>query len=86
MASERDELLSKPNAGDEEFATPFTRSSCSYENLSDKFRVDQRNYKRQYAHIYYARLMRMTPLVQEAAKKKWGGWDDHIWQEMGWVG
>lgn len=75
MASTRgvgEELLSVPDVGSEEFRKPFTRSSCSYENLSEKFVVKERQYGRQYAHIYHVRLMEMTPLVQAAVRKKWG--------------
>lgn len=61
-----------PDAGSEEFRKPLTRSSCAYENLSEKFVVKERQYGRQYAQIYFARLMEMNPQVQEAAKKKWG--------------
>lgn len=62
-----------PDAGSEEFRKLLTRSSCAYENLSEKFVVKERQYGRQYAQIYFARLMEMSPQVQEAAKKKWGG-------------
>ena len=75
MASDRgegEELLSVPDAGSEEFRKPLTRSRCAYENLSEKFVVKERQYGRQYAQIYFARLMEMNPQVQEAAKKKWG--------------
>jgi len=75
MASTRgvgEELLSVPDVGSEEFRKPFTRSSCSYENLSEKFVVKERQYGRQYAHIYHVRLMEMAPLVQAAVRKKWG--------------
>lgn len=76
MASDQgegEELLSVPDAGSEEFRKLLTRSSCAYENLSEKFVVKERQYGRQYAQIYFARLMEMSPQVQEAAKKKWGG-------------
>ena len=77
MASTRgvlvgEELLSVPDVGGEEFRKPLTRSSCTYENVSDKFVVKERQYGRQYAHIYHVRLMEMTPLVQAAVRKKWG--------------
>lgn len=66
------ELLSSPEAEDEEFCKPLSRGSCSYENLSAKFRVQQRNYTRQYAQVYFSRLMTLTPHVEREARKKWG--------------
>ncbi len=73
MAEERGkELLSLPVAEDEEFSKPLTRGSYFYENLSGKFRVQQRNYARQYAQIYFSRLLGLTPHVEKAAREKWG--------------
>ncbi|XP_060712710.1 DNA polymerase delta subunit 2 [Hemiscyllium ocellatum] len=44
----------------------------SYSNCSGCFRLGERSFQRQYAHIYAARLMQMRPLVEESARKKWG--------------
>ncbi|XP_072410142.1 DNA polymerase delta subunit 2 [Chiloscyllium punctatum] len=44
----------------------------SYNNRSGCFRLGERSFQRQYAHIYAARLMQMRPLVEESARKKWG--------------
>ncbi len=70
MAEE--ELLSLPEAQHEVFRKSLARGSCSYENLSAKFRVQQPDYTRQYAHVYFSRLMGLRPHVEKAARKKWG--------------
>ncbi|XP_043537291.1 DNA polymerase delta subunit 2 [Chiloscyllium plagiosum] len=44
----------------------------SYNNRSGCFRLGERSFQRQYAHIYAARLMQVRPLVEESARKKWG--------------
>ena len=40
--------------------------------LQENFVVKTRDYKQQYAHLYYMRLMLMQPLVLAQAKRKWG--------------
>ncbi|CAL1543262.1 unnamed protein product [Lymnaea stagnalis] len=49
----------------------FVRSECSIES-NDKFVVRDRNFNRQYAHLYAERLMTMRSRLSEAAVKKWG--------------
>eukprot|EP00061_Rhincodon_typus_P015191 g42726.t1 len=44
----------------------------SYENRSGSFRLGERSFQRQYAHIYAVRLVQMRPMVEERARKKWG--------------
>ena len=66
------DLLSLPTGKDERFKKAFTRSNCSYENLCDKFRLSERNYTAQYAHIYFSRLRQMRKSLEAAAVKKWG--------------
>ena len=39
--------------------------------LQENFVVKARDYKQQYAHLYFMRLMLMRPLVLEQAKLKW---------------
>ena len=73
MAELGEALLSVPGASDEELTKTLTRSSCTYEDRSERFKVKDRVYARQYAQIYFSRLMKMTPLLKEAARKKWGG-------------
>ena len=73
MAELGEALLSVPAASDEEFTKTLTRSSCSYVDQSERFKVKDKVYAHQYAQIYFSRLMKMTPLLKEAARKKWGG-------------
>ena len=48
------------------------RSICSYENKSERFLLKERNFDRQYAHIYAVRLMEMRKTVAVTARRKWG--------------
>ena len=66
-----EELLSAPTLGDESFQKKFSRRACEYENLSERWRVERRQYARQYAHIYYTRLSIMQSRVKQVAEKKW---------------
>ncbi|XP_041473976.1 DNA polymerase delta subunit 2-like [Lytechinus variegatus] len=63
----------------------FQRLSCDYENLSSRFMLQDRNYQRQYAHLYSERLTLMRPALEEAARRKWG--EDaplcHLYQLVG---
>ncbi|KAG9071958.1 hypothetical protein KI688_006177 [Linnemannia hyalina] len=43
--------------------------------LQENFVVKTRDYKQQYAHLYYMRLMLMQPLVLAQAKRKWASLD-----------
>ena len=69
-------LLSDPrNEGDEnEEKKIFERATCSYQNLSERFlfKVGQKNFSRQYSHIYSVRLMAMRKMLAAAARRKWG--------------
>lgn len=40
--------------------------------LQENFVVKTRDYKQQYAHLYFMRLMQMRPSVLTQAKHKWG--------------
>ena len=49
------------------------RATCSYKNLSHKFKFEKkRDFKAQYAHIYYTRLKKMESSLQDSARRKWG--------------
>ena len=48
------------------------RAACPYKNLSHKFKEKKRDFKAQYAHIYFARLQKMKASLQDSAKRKWG--------------
>lgn len=50
----------------------FERVCPTYSPCSDRFRVGERSFSRQYAHMYAARLMQMRPLLTEKAQRKWG--------------
>ena len=63
--------LSLPSEEDERFEKSFTRSSCSYENGCVRYRVQERRYATQYAHLYYYRLAKMRDFVKAAAIRKW---------------
>ncbi|XP_069034130.1 DNA polymerase delta subunit 2 [Embiotoca jacksoni] len=63
-------LLCRPASEDQ--ASVFDRVSLAYSPCSDSFRVGDRSFNRQYAHIYAARLMQMRPLLSERAQQKWG--------------
>ena len=67
-----EDLLSLPTAECEDFQRVRTRSSCSYQNGCERYRLQDRNYVTQYAHIYFTRLELMRPHLKAAAIKKWG--------------
>ncbi|XP_038609813.1 DNA polymerase delta subunit 2 [Tachyglossus aculeatus] len=60
-------------------APPSTKSSTfaretvtTYTNSSQPFRLGERSFSRQYAHIYATRLTHMTPLLVNRARQRWG--------------
>ncbi|MED6291485.1 hypothetical protein CHARACLAT_024190, partial [Characodon lateralis] len=68
-------LLCRPASEDQ--GPVFERTSLDYSPSTERYRVGERSFSRQYAHIYAARLMEMRPLLSETAKHKWGS-DVHI--------
>lgn len=72
-----DYLLSFPINGEQgtegRLGGVIERSTCSYENKSDRFLLREKRFDRQYAHIYAVRLMEMRKTVAVAARRKWGG-------------
>ena len=50
----------------------FTRAVSEYSNLSDVFKLKQRNFNRQYAHLYASRLWSTREKLTNAVKKRWG--------------
>lgn len=50
----------------------LTRCEAKYVNNSERFELKEKQFKRQYAHIYASRLWTMRPKVQKAATAKWG--------------
>lgn len=63
-------LLCRPDS--EQHGPVFDRTSLAYSRCSDQYKVGERSFSRQYAHIYAARLMQMRPLLSERAQQKWG--------------
>lgn len=67
-------LLCRPD-GDEqqrEGSEVFQRVLPAYTPRCEAYRLGERNFNRQYAHIYATRLMQMRPLLAERAQQKWG--------------
>ena len=71
-ASEAMQLLQKPSEGEDTFSEPLKRSSCSYEDGCERFRVRERRFQQQYANLYFMRLSRMRGMVEATARNKWG--------------
>ncbi|XP_034025761.1 LOW QUALITY PROTEIN: DNA polymerase delta subunit 2-like [Thalassophryne amazonica] len=63
-------LLSRPTYEQQE--PVFERLVPAYCPRNERFSVGDRSFGRQYAHIYAARLMQMTPVLTERAQRKWG--------------
>ncbi|XP_032498810.1 DNA polymerase delta subunit 2 isoform X1 [Phocoena sinus] len=62
-------LLSPPSASNATFArVPVV----TYTNSSQPFRLGERNFSRQYAHIYATRLIQMRPFLVSRAQQRWG--------------
>ncbi|XP_038558392.1 DNA polymerase delta subunit 2 [Micropterus salmoides] len=63
-------LLRRPASEDQ--GPVFERLLLAYSPCSERYKVGERSFSRQYAHIYAARLMQMRPLLSERAQQKWG--------------
>lgn len=63
-------LLCRPASEDQ--GPVFDRMSQDYSPCPERYKVGERSFTRQYAHIYAARLMQMRPLLSERAQQKWG--------------
>ncbi|XP_075210012.1 DNA polymerase delta subunit 2-like [Lycorma delicatula] len=50
----------------------FSRVQCSYNNLSFKYRHQSKDFTRQFAHIYAARLSKMRDNLIKCIGQKWG--------------
>jgi DNA polymerase delta subunit 2 len=48
------------------------RASCSYSNHSERFRLNKKEFRKQYAQLYAVRLMTMRKKLAAAARRKWG--------------
>ncbi|XP_007524536.1 DNA polymerase delta subunit 2 isoform X1 [Erinaceus europaeus] len=62
-------LLSPPSTNNATFArVPVV----TYSNSSQPFRLGERSFNRQYAHIYATRLVQMRPFLESRAQQHWG--------------
>ena len=50
----------------------YEREELPYEDLSNRFKLTNRDFNRQYAHIYATRLMKFQSLLQYRVLEKWG--------------
>lgn len=71
LSAQKDSSLLSCPAGEEQ-GPVFDRVSPAYSPCSERYKVGDRSFSRQYAHIYAARLMEMRPLLTERAQQKWG--------------
>ena len=86
QTNKADYLLSCPGSGEAGELDVIERSSCSYENKSERFFLREKNFNRQYAHIYAVRLMEMRDTLKKAAEQKWGGHVSINIYGLGWGG
>ncbi|KAF6086602.1 DNA polymerase delta 2, accessory subunit [Phyllostomus discolor] len=63
-------LLCPPSASNATFARVPV---ATYTNASQPFRLGERSFSRQYAHIYATRLIQMRPFLVARAQQQWGG-------------
>lgn len=63
-------LLGQPSAE----CPVFDRIQPTYSGYSERFKLGERSFSRQYAHIYAARLMQMREILATRAKQTWGGY------------
>ena len=49
------------------------RQRAVYKSYDERYRVKDRNYERQYSQVYFYRLVKLRPIVIEAAERKWPG-------------
>ncbi|KAG2484535.1 hypothetical protein HYH03_016671 [Edaphochlamys debaryana] len=66
-----DELLGP--AGSKDAETTFTRATATYVNLDERFRTAKRTYERQYAQLYFSRLMLLKGVMRRQVEELWPG-------------
>ncbi|DBA76745.1 TPA: hypothetical protein ACH3X2_008775 [Trebouxia sp. C0005] len=66
-----DDLLSNPTSDAQ--AAGHMRASAEYKQKGDRFRLATQAFDRQYAHIYFQRLMLMKPPLLTKVRQKWPG-------------
>lgn len=62
-------LLAPPSTNSATFARVPV---ATYTNCSQPFRLGERSFSQQYAHIYTARLVQMGPFLASRAQQHWG--------------
>lgn len=65
-----DELLSMPSEAAPKAGT-IPRATCQYTSRDEKFLVAKRNFERQYAQLYFSRLMLLQPTMEAAVAQAW---------------
>ncbi|DBA81928.1 hypothetical protein WJX77_005299 [Trebouxia sp. C0004] len=66
-----DDLLSNPTSDAQ--AAGHMRASAVYKQKGDRFKLATQAFDRQYAHIYFQRLMLMKPPLLTKVRQKWPG-------------
>ncbi|KAI1900906.1 hypothetical protein AGOR_G00054660 [Albula goreensis] len=69
LTSQKDRTLMNPPGSE---CPIFERVQPSYTSCSERFRLGERSFNRQYAHIYATRLMQMRDILIARAKQTWG--------------
>lgn len=63
-----DHLISPPTTTP---PNPIDRSHGNYTNLSERFKLRNKCFKRQYAPLYASRLTAMRPMLEAVARNQW---------------
>ncbi|EFJ48321.1 hypothetical protein VOLCADRAFT_81183 [Volvox carteri f. nagariensis] len=71
LTARYDELLAPVTSKDND--TSFNRASATYSNLDDRFRAAKRSYERQYAQLYFSRLMLLKEVMLARVQQLWPG-------------
>lgn len=69
-----DELLAGPPGDDINAAVPrIPRATATYASYDDRFKIQSRDYDRQFAQVYFYRLVKVRPHAEAAARAAWPG-------------
>ena len=63
-----DHLISPPSTVPPD---PIDRLTCNYTNLSERFKLRNKSFKRQFAPLYAARLNNMRPMLEAVGRARW---------------
>ena len=63
-----DQLLAKSYKEKPESKQVYRKEVSKYNNLSEKFMFQNKNFNVQYAHLYFARLQQLRPLLEKKLK------------------